>query len=265
MKCAVLGILGLMVSVSSWGQIRLNKMVLEPKQVYELKGTDILVVDTLVMKDSSRIILNKLKTDNFIHAKAAIFYRGAMIDGKGVHGIRGRKGRTGLSPSSPCTDGGSGIMGSEGTNGGAGINLFLYFSDITLKGPLTIDVAGGDGGDGGNGGAGGGGGPGTRICAGGNGGNGAAGAKGGDGGRAGSVTISATRIPELRSMIGETIIIRIYGGNLGLGGEGGIAGYSGLSPVGNNKMDGKPGKKGPKGKEGVQGKPGAINFQEKEK
>lgn len=254
-----------MASVSSWGQIRLAKLVIESKQAYELKGTDILVVDTLVMKDSASIVLNKLKADNFIHAKTAIFYRGAMIDGKGVHGIRGRNGRTGISPSTPCTDGSPGTTGSEGTNGGAGTNLFLYFSDINLKGTLMIDVSGGDAGDGGNGGAGGGGGPGTRICAGGNGGSGAGGAKGGDGGRAGSVTFSASRIPELRSMIGTSINIRNYGGNIGLGGEGGMAGYPGLSPVGNNKMDGKSGKKGPKGKDGVQGKPGAIHFQEKEK
>jgi hypothetical protein len=256
-------VLGVSVAACAEGQIRLAKLVLEPKQVYELKGTDILVVDTLVMKDSSKIILNKLKADNFIHAKAAVFYRGSMIDGKGVHGIRGRNGRTGISPSSPCTDGGLGTMGSEGTNGGAGTNLFLYFSDIILKGTLTIDVSGGDAGDGGNGGAGGGGGPGTRPCAGGNGGDGAAGAKGGNGGQAGNVTFNSKRIPELRSMLGDPLVIRNYAGNHGLAGEGGAAGFAGLSPVGNNKMDGKPGRKGPKGKDGVAGKTGAINFQDK--
>ena len=263
MKCAVIGLLSFILAVSAEGQIRLAKLVLEPKQVYELKGSDILVVDTLIMKDSSRIILNKLQPDNFIHAKAAIFYRGAMIDGKGVRGIQGRNGRTGLSPASPCTDGGSGSMGSDGTNGGVGTNLSLYFSDIQLKGQLTIDVSGGDAGEGGNGGGGGGGGPGTRICAGGKGGNGASGARGGDGGRAGSIAFNSSRIPELRSMIGTTIIIRNYGGNHGLGGDGGFAGYSGLSPVGNNKMDGKFGRRGPRGKDGIAGKSGAINFLEK--
>ncbi len=263
MRFLRLGVWCLLLTTPVYGQIRLARLVLEPKQVYEIKGSDILVVDTLIMKDSSKLILNKLKADNFIHAKAAVFYRGAMIDGKGVHGIRGRNGRPGLSPSTPCTDGGTGTMGTEGTNGGAGINLSIYFSDITLKGPLTIDVSGGDAGEGGNGGPGGSGGPGTRICAGGNGGNGAAGSRGGDGGNAGTVTFNSSRIPELRSMIGSSLLIRTYAGNHGLAGEGGIPGYSGLSPVGNNKMDGKPGKKGPKGKDGISGKVGGINFQDK--
>ena len=244
------------------GQVRLAKLILEPRQVYELKGADILVVDTLIMKDSSKIILNRLKADNFIHAKAAIFYSGATIDGKGVHGIAGRNGRSGFTPSSPCTDGGEGRMGTEGTNGGKGTNLSLYLSDIVLKGRLIIDVSGGDAGDGGNGGGGGDGGPGTRVCPGGNGGNGAPGANGGNGGNSGSVTFVSSRIPELRSMLGETIIIKNYGGNQGLGGDGGVWGYSALSPVGNNKMDGKPGKKGPKGKDGIAGNQGSINFQD---
>ncbi len=256
-------VLGVLLSSCTWGQIRLTKLVLEPKQVYELKGSDILVVDTLIMKDSATIILNKLKPDNFIHAKAAIFYRGSMIDGKGVYGIKGRTGRTGLSPLSPCTDGGPGSAGGGGSDGGKGTNLSIYLLDITLKGTLTIDVSGGDAGDGGKGGAGGGGGPGTRPCAGGKGGDGAAGAKGGDGGQAGVIAFNSPRIPELRLMLGGPIIIRNYGGNHGLGGEGGAAGYSGLSPVGNNKMDGKPGRKGAKAKDGVAGKSGAINFTDK--
>lgn len=263
MKFLPLGVLWLLAMVPVFGQIRLQRLVLEPKQVYEIKGSDILVVDTLIMKDSSKLILNKLKSDNYIHAKAAVFYRGAMIDGKGVHGIKGRTGRPGPSPSTPCTDGGEGMMGSEGTDGGAGTNLFLYFSDIILKGPLTIDVSGGDAGDGGNGGVGGNAGPGTRICPGGNGGNGAAGSNGGNGGRGGTVTFNSTRIPELRSMIGGILLIKNFGGNQGLPGEGGIPGYSGLSPVGNSKMEGKAGKKGPRGKSGLAGKPGAITFQDK--
>jgi hypothetical protein len=259
----ILVVPGLLLAASTWGQIRLAKLVLEPKQVYEIKGSDILVVDTLIMKDSAKIILNKLKADNFIHAKSATFYRGSLIDGRGVHGIRGRNGRTGVTSESPCTDGGNGAMGSAGTNGGNGTNLSLYFSDIVLKGPLIIDVSGGDAGDGGNGGAGGGGGQGTRICAGGNGGNGGQGSDGGNGGTAGSITFNSSRIPELRFMMGDRIIVRNYGGNQGLGGDGGGGGFSGLSPIGNNKMDGKSGRKGLKGKDGNPGKQGTINFLDK--
>ncbi len=250
-------------SGTAWGQVRMTKLILRHGETYELRGSDILVVDSLIMYDSSRFVLNKLKADNFIHARAAIFYTGTTFLGKGVHGISGRNGRPGISPSSPCTDGGPGGSGVEGTNGGRGTNLFLYFSDLTLKGKLTIDVSGGDAGDGGDGGPAGGGGPGTRLCTGGRGGQGGAGARGGHGGNSGMVTFVSPRIPELRSMLGERIIIRNYGGNHGLGGDGGIGGFAGLSPVGNNKMDGRPGRKGLKGKDGTAGKVGAVNFQDK--
>ena len=244
------------------GQVRLSKLVLKYKEVYELKG-DILVVDTLILKDSAKIILNKLKSNNFIHAKTAIFYQGTKIEGKGVHGIPGRNGRSGISHMNPCTDGGAANTGNEGTKGGAGTNLFLYFNEMILKGSLFIDVSGGDAGDGGNGGSGGDGGPGTRPCGGGNGGHGGPGGHGGDGGNAGNLTFTSPHKLEIRSMIGEKINVRNYGGNLGLGGIGGAGGFSGLSPVGNSKMDGNHGKKGMKGKDGVQGKPGSINFQER--
>ncbi len=252
-------------SLCSWvahGQIRLPKLVLKPKETYDLKG-DILVVDTLILQDSSKIILNKLKLDNFIHAKVAIFYSGSLIEGKGVQGIQGHKGRPGISPQSPCTDGGPGTPGNEATKGGVGTNLSLYFTEIILKGILTIDVSGGDAGDGGTGGPGGGGGPGARPCRAGNGGIGGNGGQGGNGGGAGTITFVSPRSLEIRSMLGVNIIIRNYGGNLGLGGLGGSLGLSGLSPVGRPNMDGKPGRKGIKGKDGVQGKAGSINFQEK--
>ena len=244
------------------GQTRLSKLTIKPNDVYEMKEFDILVVDTLIMMDSSKIILNKLKPDNFIHAKFAVFHGGSLIEGKGVVGIKGRNGRNGTSPYTPCTDGTAGLTGTEGTNGGMGTNLFLYFSDVQFKGPLIIDVSGGDAGEGGKGGGGGGGGQGTRPCKGGDGGSGGKGANGGNGGNAGVVTFNAVRIPELRSMLGGQIMIRNYGGNQGLGGDGGNAGFSGLSPVGDSKMDGKRGRKGLKGNDGLPGKTGAINFQD---
>ena len=87
------------------GQVRLHTLVLKPKEIDELTGSDILVVDTLIMMDSSVLILNKLKKDNFIHAKKLVFYRGSLIDGKGVMGLQGRNGRPGYSSSSPCSKG----------------------------------------------------------------------------------------------------------------------------------------------------------------
>jgi len=245
------------------GQVRMNTLSLKPKQVYELKGTDILVVDTLIMMDSSVLVLNKLKSENFIHAKKIVFYKGSLIDGKGVQGLTGRGGRQGSSSSSPCSDGSIGTRGTDGTNGGNGVNLFLSFSDIVIHGAPTIDVSGGDAGDGGSGGIGGGGGTGTRLCAGGNGGAGGPGSNGGNGGNAGTITFNAVAIPELRSMLGDRIFIHNFGGSPGNAGEGGSGGYAGLSSTGKNSLDGKQGKKGPRGKDGVAGKPGAINFQNK--
>ncbi|MBL7848166.1 MAG: hypothetical protein JNL40_11900 [Cyclobacteriaceae bacterium] len=244
----------------AYAQVRINTLIIKPKQVYELKGTDILVVDTLILMDSAILVLNKLKTENFIHARKVVFYRHSMIDGKGVRGLPGRNGRRGVSPSSPCTNGGNGTPGTEGTNGGNGISLYFAFNDIVIHGTPTIDVSGGDAGDGGRGGVGGGGGQGTRLCAGGNGGAGGPGSKGGNGGNGGTVTFQANSIPELRAMLGERIIVNNFGGNPGNGGEGGSGGDAGLSATGKNSLDGKPGRKGNRGADGVAGKIGAIKF-----
>jgi hypothetical protein len=254
----VLVIPGLMM-----GQVRLARLELKKHEVYEIKKADILVVDTLIMNDSSRLVFDHQVPENFLHVKKWIVHGVAFVDGHGIYGLRGRNGRTGSSPSTPCTPGGVGLAGTEGTNGANGLTISSYLSDIEIKGKLVIDVSGGDAGDGGNGGRGGGGGPGTRLCAGGNGGNGGPGSKGGNGGNAGTVNLIAPRIPELRSMLDQTIIIRTYGGNHGLGGNGGAGGDAGLSPTGNTKMDGRTGRKGQRGPDGIAGKPGTINFPDK--
>jgi len=255
--------LALVIMSPAFGQVRLNTLVVKPKEVYELKGTDILVVDTLILMDSATLLLNKLRAENFIHAKVLVLYPGSLIDGKGVHGIGGRTGRPGVSSSAPCSDGSTGLQGTEGTHGGNGISLFLSFQDIVLHGAFRIDVSGGDAGDGGKGGIGGGGGSGTRLCAGGNGGDGGPGSNGGNGGNAGTLTFQAKQIPELRFMLGERIQVRNYGGNPGAGGEGGGGGYAGLNAAGKNTLDGKPGRKGQRGKDGQSGKPGEIKFLDK--
>jgi len=253
----------LVSAIPGFSQIKMNTLVVKPHQVYELKGSDILVVDTLILMDSAVLLLNKLKPENFIHARKVVFYKGSLIDGKGVSGVRGRNGRPGASSSAPCSDGITGGIGSEGTNGGNGISLYFAFNDIVVRGVPTIDVSGGDAGDGGDGGVGGGGGSGTRICAGGNGGSGGLGSNGGNGGHAGTITFQASSVPELRAMLGERIIIRNYGGNPGYGGEGGGGGYAGLTSTGKSSLDGKPGRKGGRGKDGVAGKIGPINFVER--
>lgn len=244
---------------SAWAQVRLDVLKLERKEVYHLLGTDILVVDTLILRDSSRIVLNKKSKDNFIHVKQLVIGRGVVIDGRGRDGIRGIAGAAGSSPEGPCKDGAQGESGKPGTNGTGAVNLFLYIDELKLTGNILIDLAGGDGGDGGKGAKGVDGNPGTKLCQGGNGGNGGTGGPGGNGGNAGNLTITSRYGTDLRSMIGEKIKVRSYGGFAGVGGEGGLPGLSGLGP----NRDGAPGKRGITGAQGIPGKPGGIYFERK--
>src|SRR5579859_1853232 len=85
-----------------WCQIRLNKLVLEPNEKYQISSGDILVVDTLIMQDSSFIILNDKRSDNFIHAQIASIGRGCVILGLGINGLSGKAGDNGLTQSAPC-------------------------------------------------------------------------------------------------------------------------------------------------------------------
>src|SRR5688500_13371758 len=205
----------LFLSNSLLAQVRVSKLLLKAGETYTLAETDILVADTLVMMDSSRIILNKLKPDNFIRTKVAIIGSYCVIDGKGISGKPGRQGRSGLSYNAPCRDGLPGSPGSRGLDGRPGVNLFLYLERVTIRGPLTIDLSGGDGGQGGQGGSGGGGSPGTLHCNGGNGANGGAGAPGGNGAIGGNLVLSSPRIQLLQPAIGTKILVKTQGGNHG--------------------------------------------------
>src|SRR6478735_7318946 len=112
----------LLVSICT-AQIRLNKLVLEAKEKYQILGSDIIVVDTLVMNDSSSIVLNSLKVDNFIHAKIASFGYGCAIYGYGKNGISGRQGESGATQSAPCRNGAPGKNASAGERGKDAVNL----------------------------------------------------------------------------------------------------------------------------------------------
>ncbi|MBS1506919.1 MAG: hypothetical protein JSS79_09745 [Bacteroidetes bacterium] len=240
----------------SQAQIRLNKLVLQPKERYKILGADILVVDTLVMSDSSSIILNPLKKDNFIHAKYLSVGKGCSIVGNGTHGVKGRAGEPGLTQSAPCRNGTSGKDGLPGDSGRDALNVSLYTSILKIHGSLTISLTGGDGGDGGRGGKGGDGGSGTRVCPAGDGGNGGDGARGGDGGHGGSASINCKQCADLHLLMGEKIVIKNYGGFGGQGGDGGFGGQAGLGPV----KDGRNGQRGKEGEHANQGKTGLVNL-----
>lgn len=244
-----------------FGQIRMSKLEVPAGETFTMRGTDIIVVDTLVMGDSSSIQLNRQRPDNYIHAKVFTAGKGTRILGQGTRGFYGKDGANGITIDGPCRDGTTGRNGTNGTNGSNGTNLFLYFTNFSVKGSLTIDISGGDGADAGKGGLGGGGSPGTRVCVGGTGGRGGDGGNGGNGGNGGVLTISCKECPDLRAWLGNKLIVRSYPGFGGLGGDGGGGGLAGLGSGGDTSMDGKIGQRGRKGVDGIGGKQGAINFE----
>jgi hypothetical protein len=247
------------ISVYAAAQIRTGTFVIGTGEIYELKGSDIIVVDTLIMMDSSRLKLNKAKNENYIRAKVAIFGKTTFIDGRGVTGIQGKKGTKGKTPLGPCHAGQAGRNGARGTDGGAGVNLFLYLESIVVNGNLVVDLSGGNAGDGGDGGEGGGGSPGTVHCIGGDGGLGGDGGSGGNGGKGGILTFSVGEPDVIKSLIGSQVAVNLLGGNFGYGGIAGIGGSPGLGPSNGHGVKGKPGKSGDKGRAGTNG---GIQFEQ---
>jgi hypothetical protein len=240
-------------------QVRVNKLIIRANEKYVLDpSSDILVVDTLIMMDSSSLVLNKLKRDNIVRAEVAIFGNHCIIDGRGVNGKPGRDGKQGFTPSGPCLDGTPGKDGLKGLDGTPAVNLFLYLEIIKIKGQLIVDLSGGNGGRGGNGGMGGGGSQGTIHCVGGNGANGGNAAQGGNGGNGGSLTLSSKKTPAANQWVGNKILVKNAGGYSGIAGKIGYYGSAGLGPSRKNGKDGQPGLES---KGGVAGLPGNTKFE----
>jgi hypothetical protein len=120
--------------VASHAQVRVGRLVIRPHETFTLDSTDILVADSLIMMDSSRIKLNGLKAENFIRTNVAIIGNYCWIEGKGLSGKKGLDGAPGLTPVGPCRDGVPGRNGLRALSGGAGISLFLYIDKIHIKG-----------------------------------------------------------------------------------------------------------------------------------
>jgi hypothetical protein len=248
----------LLVTCVSIAQVRVSKLVIESNQSFELKNSDILVADTLIMKDSSTLILNKLKRENYIRAQVVFFGNHCTIDGRGLNGQVGKDGLSGSTPFGPCGDGTPGKNGGRGLDGTPGINLFLYLEDVKLTGKLIIDLSGGNGGKGGNGGSGGGGSPGTVHCNGGNGANGGNAGQGGNGADGGTLTLSSKKQPDLPSYVGSKINVYTHGGLPGEQGKVGTRGPAGLGPSKKNGKNGEPGMEAPNSYAGINGK---VNFE----
>jgi hypothetical protein len=239
-------------------QIRLDRLEILSKQEYKIIGSDILVVDTLVMRDSSRIILNQDVKENIINAKMIVVGNGCVISGRGKNGMPGKTGTVGRGQNAPCRNGEIGKDGEDGKPGYNGLNLSFYINSLKINGSLTIDLNGGDGGGGGRGGRGGDGGSGTQVCKGGNGGNAGNGGNGGSGGNGGMVKITCKTCTDLYTLQGTKLLFKNYGGFAGAGGIGGIGGQAGLGP-----QDGKNGKRGIAGLDGIAGKAGAFTIEQK--
>lgn len=252
-------LLGCVLSFSGFAQIRVSKLIVKPSQTYLLDKSDIIVADTLIMMDSSRIRLNDLRTENYLRIKVAIIGKHCVIDGRGTNGKRGTNGIPGTTPIGPCKSGTPGRNGSRGLDGTSGINLFLYIDSLKINGSLTIDLSGGDGGDGGDGGFGGSGSPGTRHCIGGNGAAGGNGGNGGNGGPGGLLSLGELTVTKIRPMIGDNIKLYYKGGTFGYGG---VAGHGGAAGLGPQQKNGKVGSPGADGKHGRPGNMGTIRFED---
>ena len=233
----------------------MNKLVIKKGETFSFNESDIVVADTLIMEDSSSIVLNRLKKENYLHTKLLVIGRNCSIQGNGVKGNPGRAGRPGASPLGPCKSGANGTQGGRGLDGTSGVNLFLYLDKVTMKGPLTIDLRGGDGGTGGKGGDGGTGTSGTLHCKGGDGGIGGNAGNGANGGNGGSLTIHCPA--NMSERLGKEMRVLGTGGYLGKGGRGGYPGSAGLGP---NRKNGKQGMPGSEGLDGGLGRNGTVSF-----
>lgn len=247
-------LLTLLVSAPVFCQVRLSKLVIKAKETYYLENSDILVADTLIMMDSSTLVVNKLKQENFLRVKVARFGNHCVIDGRGIDGKPGRTGTHGNTPTGPCLNGSPGKDGTRGLDGTKAVNLFLYLERVTVRGQLIIDLDGGKGGRGGNGGNGGGGSPGTMHCNGGNGANGGKAGPGGNGGNGGVLTVTIPKPQTFKDLIlAKKVIVKNLGGDAGPSGRGGYHGGAGLGPSKKNGKDGTPGDYNANGVSGEKG------------
>lgn len=240
---------------SSTAQIHVEKLIIKAKQKYLFGQSDIVVADTLIMEDSSAIVLNRFKKENYIHSKLTIIGNHCFIDGSGLNGKSGSAGLTGNSPIGPCKSGANATPGKVGIDGSAGLNLFLYLEKVVVKSPLLIQLGGGNGGNGGKGGEGGSGTSGTVHCKGGNGGVGGDAGNGGNGGNGGTLTIHCPS--SLKELMDKKFTVKNLGGAFGKGGRGGYPGSAGLGPAG---KIGRPGMPGKEGVDGQLGKNGTFSF-----
>lgn len=220
------------------------------KSSYELKG-DTLILDELIMHDSSSIILKHSSSTCYIRVNKLKIGKQCWIVGSGMNGTSARPATDAEISEGPCNHGKPGAVGKNGANGERGKNLTLEVTELESNlYPLLLRLNGGNGGDGGSGGNGGNGSKSTIHCDchGGNGGNGG---NGGDGGAGGTLIFRCAQCPS--NLLSSGVIkFNLQGGYSGYGGEGGRGGAIGTGAMQTSKR-GANGKHGQRGKNGTEG------------
>jgi hypothetical protein len=229
---------------------QMKHLEIQKKTSYELKE-DTVILDELIMHDSSSLILNRTSPTCYIRVNKLKIGKQCWIIGSGVHGTSARPAKDADISEGPCNHGKLGADGKNGFNGERGKNLILEVTQFESNMyPLLLRLNGGNGGDGGSGGSGGNGSKSTIHCDchGGNGGNGG---NGGEGGVGGTFTFRCAQCPP-NLLASEVIKFNLHGGYSGYGGEGGRGGAIGTGAMQTSKR-GTNGKHGERGKNGLEG------------
>lgn len=111
---------------------------------FQLTG-DTFLLDSLVMQDSSVLLLDTRHKSCLIRANYFSIGKNVKIKGNGRDGGDGRDGGEGIQEALD-------VPGKDGNRGTPGINLTMNFSNLELQDVLEISLYGGRGGKGGVGG-----------------------------------------------------------------------------------------------------------------
>jgi len=245
-------ILMIMYSKISSAQTHPSVLEIAKNGVYEMKE-DTLVVDELILRDSSKLVLNKNGKSIFLKARRISVGSACSIIGNGEPGLTGIYGKNADQPKGACSNGLVGEIGMQGKDGEPGKKFILETEQMDITAMLSISLIGGNGGDGGNGGSGSRGSRSTAHCTS-NGGDGGAGATGGNGGNGGSFSLNCQKCSDIIKLTTRIALIN-RGGYQGYGGEGGKGGLRGEGASEQQSKKGLAGKTGANGKRGVDGTP----------
>jgi len=252
-RAAIMLIVTLWMFTSAlFAQTTMPRLEIQKRQSYEMKE-DTLIVDELIMHDSSAFILCKTSAASYIVVKKLTIGKQCWFIGTGNAGSSGKNAKDADPSYGPCNPGKNAAPGKNGMDGEAGKHLTITIStmDAANTHPLLFRLNGGDGGEGGRGGIGGSGSKSTPHCAC-NGGAGGNGGDGGNGGNGGNLTLLCKSCP-VNILQSGIVQFNLHGGYAGYGGEGAPGGAIGIGADKTSRR-GANGRAGSKGKNGTEGK-----------